>query len=209
MRARPFIRVRMALGTLGLIDTQPRSFDEGGQVEHVMVVVNDITERKRFQRELKSLTATLEQQVQARTADLLQSVEHLHHQAVGRREATQRELRQETECFQNILETTSDAFVEIDAAGQIASWNAAAVRTFGWTREEALGRSLVQTVVPAAKTTPRIQAKKSQWAVDEMLSASIGVAIHDSKRRERAGQLLALADAAMYREKQRKQRASG
>jgi diguanylate cyclase (GGDEF)-like protein/PAS domain S-box-containing protein len=121
--------------------------DEGGQVEHVMVVVSDISEHKQLEQELQSLTATLEQQVRARTADLHQSVEHLHRE-VARREATQRELLEETERFQSILEDTSDAFVEIDAAGHIASWNAAAVRIFGWTREEALGRSLVQTVVP-------------------------------------------------------------
>ena len=54
----------------------------------------------------------------------------------------------------------------------------------------------------------RIEARKSEWGVNQPLSTSIGVAIHDSHRRESAGKLLARADAAMYREKERKQQAA-
>jgi PAS domain S-box-containing protein len=49
-----------------------------------------------------------------------------------------------------ILDTAHDAFVGMNSAGVIVVWNAQAERTFGWTREEVLGRSLAETIVPAA-----------------------------------------------------------
>ena len=47
-----------------------------------------------------------------------------------------------------IVDTAHDAFVGVDAHGRIVSWNAQAASTFGWTRSEALGRNLVDTIIP-------------------------------------------------------------
>ena len=49
-----------------------------------------------------------------------------------------------------ILETAHDAFVGMDSDGRIVTWNAQAERTFGWTREEVLGRNLADTIIPPA-----------------------------------------------------------
>lgn len=49
-----------------------------------------------------------------------------------------------------ILETAHDAFVAIDARGLITDWNPQAEATFGWTREEVVGRELAETVIPEA-----------------------------------------------------------
>jgi PAS domain S-box-containing protein len=48
-----------------------------------------------------------------------------------------------------ILETAGEAFVSMDADGSIKGWNAAAEQMFGWRREEAIGRQLVDTIIPA------------------------------------------------------------
>jgi len=47
-----------------------------------------------------------------------------------------------------ILETANDAFVAIDAHGLITDWNPRAEETFGWSRDEALGRDLAETIIP-------------------------------------------------------------
>jgi PAS domain S-box-containing protein len=47
-----------------------------------------------------------------------------------------------------IIDTAHDAFVGIDSTGAIVTWNSQAERTFGWSREEAVGRSLVETLIP-------------------------------------------------------------
>ena len=49
-----------------------------------------------------------------------------------------------------ILETAHDAFVSIDQRGVITDWNPQAEITFGWSRPEALGRDLTETIVPEA-----------------------------------------------------------
>ena len=49
-----------------------------------------------------------------------------------------------------LIDTAPDAFVGVDSTGLIITWNSQAERTFGWTRDEALGRSLVETVIPPA-----------------------------------------------------------
>ena len=49
-----------------------------------------------------------------------------------------------------IVDTAHDAFIGIDSSGNIVAWNAQAERTFGWRRDEVLGRSLAQTIVPPA-----------------------------------------------------------
>jgi PAS domain S-box-containing protein len=47
-----------------------------------------------------------------------------------------------------ILDTAHDAFIGMDADSHIVQWNAQAEQTFGWTREEALGRNLAYTIIP-------------------------------------------------------------
>ncbi len=49
-----------------------------------------------------------------------------------------------------ILDTAHDAFVGMDANGVIVAWNAQAEQTFGWTRAEAIGRNLAETIIPPA-----------------------------------------------------------
>ena len=49
-----------------------------------------------------------------------------------------------------ILDTAHDAFIGMDADSRIVTWNAQAEKTFGWTREEAIGRNLAETIIPPA-----------------------------------------------------------
>ncbi len=47
-----------------------------------------------------------------------------------------------------IVETAKDAFITIDTASRIRDWNPSAEATFGWTRAEAIGRMLQETIIP-------------------------------------------------------------
>ncbi len=66
-----------------------------------------------------------------------------------RRQAEQA-LRASEERTRRIVDTARDAFVGIDGAGIIADWNESAELAFGWTRAEAIGRPLAETLVPPA-----------------------------------------------------------
>jgi len=48
-----------------------------------------------------------------------------------------------------IIDTAHDAYIGIDSQGRIVTWNAQAEATLGWTRDEAIGRALVDTIIPA------------------------------------------------------------
>ncbi|MDQ4142464.1 MAG: diguanylate cyclase [Actinomycetota bacterium] len=47
-----------------------------------------------------------------------------------------------------IIDTASDAFIEIETTGLITDWNAQATALFGWERDEMIGRALCKTVIP-------------------------------------------------------------
>jgi PAS domain S-box-containing protein len=49
-----------------------------------------------------------------------------------------------------IIDTALDAFVQMDEKGLITGWNPQAEKIFGWQREEALGKSLGELIVPEA-----------------------------------------------------------
>ncbi len=47
-----------------------------------------------------------------------------------------------------MLDTAHEAYVSMDSGGFIVDWNRQAEATFGWTRDEVLGRVLADTIVP-------------------------------------------------------------
>jgi diguanylate cyclase (GGDEF)-like protein/PAS domain S-box-containing protein len=61
----------------------------------------------------------------------------------------QQSLLQHRERTRLILDSALDAVVVMDAAGCIIDWNSQAAITFGWSREDVIGNSLAETIVPA------------------------------------------------------------
>lgn len=47
-----------------------------------------------------------------------------------------------------VLETAYDPFMSFEASGVITDWNAAAQASFGWSREDVVGRNVVETFLP-------------------------------------------------------------
>jgi PAS domain S-box-containing protein len=52
------------------------------------------------------------------------------------------------EGLQLLLQTTLDVVVVMTAAGTVADWNDRAVSTFGWTRDEVIGRPMADLIIP-------------------------------------------------------------
>ncbi len=50
--------------------------------------------------------------------------------------------------LQAVLDHAPDAFVSMDRGGRITEWNLQAVQMFGWSREEALGCTVAELIVP-------------------------------------------------------------
>ncbi len=67
---------------------------------------------------------------------------------VADRVHAQRALEAGAHRLEEIIETSAEAFVEMDADGMIRAWNAAAEQMFGLPRDLALGQPLAETIVP-------------------------------------------------------------
>jgi PAS domain S-box-containing protein len=80
---------------------------------------------------------------------------------ISDRRAAERALFESEERIRAILSTANDAFVSADQYGRIAFWNEEAERVFGWTRADAVGRLLVETIVPRRLRASR--AERGEW----------------------------------------------
>jgi len=58
------------------------------------------------------------------------------------------ELRLSEERYRAVVEAAQDAFIAFNSAGEITEWNRQAEAIFGWSRREAVGRLLAETIIP-------------------------------------------------------------
>src|SRR5262249_31738560 len=69
-------------------------------------------------------------------------------QNIAERKRLESELRTSEERRRLMLDNANDAFVAMSTDGLIAEWNRQAEITFGWSRAEAVGRILAETIIP-------------------------------------------------------------
>jgi PAS domain S-box-containing protein len=74
--------------------------------------------------------------------------------------ATEAQLRDSEERTRLLFDTALDAVVSMDAEGCITDWNAQAEAVFGWTRDEAVGRKLGDTIVPERYRAAHVKGLK-------------------------------------------------
>jgi diguanylate cyclase (GGDEF)-like protein/PAS domain S-box-containing protein len=114
--------------------------DLPGKPAYFISVIEDITARKATELQLQQAHDTLETRVVERTEELAQ---------VNFALTTEIALRQrEEERMRLILESSYDAFMELDERGQILNWNQQATQLFGWQRKEAIGRDARALLIP-------------------------------------------------------------
>lgn len=82
--------------------------------------------------------------------------------------AAEAALLQSQERNRAIVDTALDGVITIDAAGIVTEWNAQATAIFGWTREEAMGKPLSETIIPERDREAHAQG------IREYLQSGIG-----------------------------------
>jgi two-component system sensor histidine kinase/response regulator len=126
------------------------------EVQILQSALNTLLGKVRLNEQgLRELNATLEARVLERTIELHQAVE---------------ETRKSEQRVKAIIDTALDAFVGVDAQGRITDWNPRAEEIFGWTRAEALGRTVTETIIP-----PRFREAHDNGMQRFSLSASSAV----------------------------------
>jgi len=63
-------------------------------------------------------------------------------------EAASRALQESEARLRAVVDGAYDSFIAMDAGGRVVEWNPQASSTFGWSRQEALGRLLTETIIP-------------------------------------------------------------
>jgi PAS domain S-box-containing protein len=122
---------RIRQGEAAAITPAGRSYDEVQSLSGALnTLLDDLLRRS---RQLETLNETLEQRVDERTRELAGAL------------AT---VQQTAQRIQTIVESAQDAFIGIDRSGVITDWNSQAELLLGWTREEAIGRSLGALALP-------------------------------------------------------------
>jgi PAS domain S-box-containing protein len=93
-------------------------------------LVSDLDERR---RQLQQLNGTLEEVVEARTAELRNALDTV---------------RVSEARIRAIVETAQDAFIGVDLDGRIIEWNQQAELLLGWRRDEIVGKRLANLMLP-------------------------------------------------------------
>jgi len=103
----------------------------------------EIAEREQTEKELGKARDELEQRVHERTAELNRSNERLQQELVERRKAEEKE-----HLLSAIVHSSEDAIIAKDLKGEILSWNSGAERIYGYSADEAVGRSISMLIPP-------------------------------------------------------------
>ena len=111
----------------------------------LVVVAEDISERKRLELELERHHNHLEELVSERTAELRREIDH--------RQAVEQALFQEKELAQVTLKSIADAVLTTDAAGRVTYLNPVAESLMGWSNQEVIGQPLKDILVILNETT--------------------------------------------------------
>ena len=94
----------------------------------------EVLERRRAEASVRAARDELERRVRERTEELRRLLED--------QKRVDEVLREKSESLRALIEASPLAIIELDAKATVATWNPAAVRMFGWTEAEVLGRPL-------------------------------------------------------------------
>ena len=98
-------------------------------------------------RERRRIESRLEEVVEDRTRELQAINQELRDEIFVRQQA-ERSFRRSSRHFRALFDTAATPIVLIDGNFRIRQWNTAAEALFGYSRDEAVGRNLVDTFIP-------------------------------------------------------------
>lgn len=126
-----------------------KKLSKNGELEYFISIIKNVQEQKEAEASLAELYKELENRVEARTRDL-QLANEMLSSSIAQQLKFEQELRRREAELQMVLQNANDAYVCIDHHGMIRDWNQQAEHTFGWSREEAIGRPLDETIIPVS-----------------------------------------------------------
>ena len=114
--------------------------DDDGRPEYYIVLVQDISQRKRLEEELRQLNQGLEEEVQMRTEQLTTTVDRLHDE-VARRVAAEGRLRRRSQMLEGFFQHTITPLAFLDRHFTFVRVNEAYARADGKDPEYFIGKN--------------------------------------------------------------------
>jgi PAS domain S-box-containing protein len=140
-----------------LLGSSRAAFPEKTESLLLSVAINEASlglQETKLLSEQKRISVELEERVAERTRELAQSNEELRKE-IAERELAERKLRHEEEELKRsevhkaaIVDSSPDGIIAIDEEGGITEFNPAAELTFGYRRNDVLGRRLADVIIP-------------------------------------------------------------
>ncbi len=127
-----------------------KQMSQQGELEYFVSIIKDIQARKEAEASLTELRKDLEARVETRTKDL-RLANTMLASSMEQQLRSEQDLRKREAELQMVLENANDAYVCIDHAGVISDWNRQAEQTFGWSKQEAIGRRLDELIIPSSE----------------------------------------------------------
>ena len=112
--------------------------NEAGVVQEIVLVSNDVTDRKQAEDALQQLMITLEQQVAERTAELVQSNNLLQRELLTNK-LTKIALQEREELFRTVVDVLAEGVTVQEGNGIIVASNASAERILGLSPQQMTG----------------------------------------------------------------------
>jgi PAS domain S-box-containing protein len=148
-------------GEIGIVIAGSQRADFPEQTEKLLldVAANQALiglQQARLLSEQRHLSVELDERVAQRTQQLADANEELRRQITRNKQVEKRlrneknELRRSEARSKAIVDSALDCLVAIDHEARITEFSPAAERTFGYRREEVLGRSLSEVLVPSS-----------------------------------------------------------
>ncbi|HJX84369.1 MAG TPA: PAS domain S-box protein, partial [Candidatus Angelobacter sp.] len=97
--------------------------------------------------EIRDHQESLEKRVSERTNELVRANDDLAVE-VSERKRAELEVREKEVRHRSIIDNALDAVITMDDGGLITGWNAQAVASFGWLREQVIGRRMSEVLIP-------------------------------------------------------------
>lgn len=128
------------------ISISPMVLDEASALS---VVVTDLTETKRTERELARHRDHLEELVRERTAEVQETNQRLLNEIEERR-VVESALAESERFFRAVYDATQDAIVVADDEGRYVSANPAVIDVFGLSQDELVGHAVCEFMEPGS-----------------------------------------------------------
>ncbi|HEY3452466.1 MAG TPA: PAS domain S-box protein [Myxococcales bacterium] len=143
-----------------------RMVEFGGR-KGAVLLLRDISERRRLEENLRRLNLELERRVRERTAQLEREI--LEHRRA------EESLRQSEHKYRELVQSANSIILRWDTQGRVTFLNEFGQNFFGYREEDLLGRSIVGTIVPRTDTSggnmaeliSRIAAHPDEFIVNE------------------------------------------